>query len=1140
MKEVHGIDDVQQGSDFLRMHACDMQMQLQPMGKGDSDETSQQVRPLILFSTNSVDYVALVDTGATISCISQTAAEQMNVRCVPEERRNVKAVNGDVLKIVGKCNIIFASNNFCFCQEFVVVADLNCSVILGVDFLIKNKMSIDFVNLCIQFQHGKIFFYRNANEKQNTTHAGILSKQKLESNIRDGSSPIPSEQVNFDKTTIVGSRNLINVVDFQTLNKNSYVYFSGLPDACEFAFEVKEKCFIVNESLCMNDMQVLLALLERNVDRFSFSNNQLGRSKIVSVDIKTSDEEPVHCHPYRVSQVQREIIDKQVKEMLNLGVISESTSSYAAPVVLVKKPDDSWRFCVDYRKLNKKICRDNYPIPRIDDIVDNLAGAKYFAELDLNSGYWQTVITEGKHKTAFVTATGLYEFNVVPFGLATSQAVFQRMMDKVLGNLKFKGVMVYVDNIVVYGKTFEEFTDMLEKIFKRFREANLTFKPSKCKFGFSEIELLGYLISSLGVKPSEKKLKAMREVSAPTSAKEVKQLLGLFSYYRKFVPNFAKITLSLTKLLKKGVKFQWNEELQNSFTLIKESMCRAPILSYFSGDKSVTTRVCVDASNEAIGAVLMQGVSKMCPVAYASRKLTDAEKKYSTTEKECLALVWALKHYRHYLWGLYFQVVTDHSALCWLQSKKDMCGRLARWALAVQEWNFDIVHCSGKNNVVADFLSRNPLVEEEEQKVEKETEPSDGLEIFSINVESLQEDQANDVFCSRWIMRLNESSEMRRSGFCLRNGFLYKSVRRDGEIREVLVLPRSLFQNVMRELHDEAWTGGHLGLAKSLRRFRSRYFMPHADKEVERYLASCVPCQERKVVRNVAELMPIRVTNIFEKIGVDVLGPFPRSSRGNRFVVVSVEYASRFAICKALPRVTSDDIVRFLIEEVFCRFGDVGQIITDRGTIFTARVVRETVERFGARLIHTSAFHPQSNGLVERFNRTVVDMLSKYLGNSQREWCSVLPLVLHAYNTSVQASTKVSPYNILYGREQCSIVDRVLGLNVTGVDETVTERVDRMGRLVTKALNNITRAQVVQKRNYDRKARSRAFRVNDLVLLFVPRRVTGRCMKLTRLYQGPYKVIEVVGRSDVLIRRLNSRSRGVVVHTNRLKHFMLR
>lgn len=220
----------------------------------------------------------------------------------------------------------------------------------------------------------------------------------------------------------------------------------------------------------------------------------------------------------------------------------------------------------------------------------------------------------------------------------------------------------------------------------------------------------------------------------------------------------------------------------------------------------------------------------------------------------------------------------------------------------------------------------------------------------------------------------------------------------------------------MRELHDDAWTGGDLGLAKTLKKFRARYFMQHADREVEHYLASCVPCQERKVVKNVAELMPIRVTNIFEKVGIDVLGPFLRSWRGNRFIIVSVEYASRFAICKAVPRVTSEDILRFLIEEIFCRFGDINEIISDRGTVSTAIVVKETVERFEAKCIHTSSFHPQSNGLVERFNRTLVDMLSKYLDNSQQKWCSFLPLLVHAYKTRVQATIKFSPYCILFGR----------------------------------------------------------------------------------------------------------------------------
>lgn len=1115
----------------LQAHVPDMEAQ-------SLDEANQQVRPLVRLETNNVEDLALIDTGATISCISQTAADRMGVRRLDVENKCLKAVNGNRLKIVGKCKVIFALDECLFKQEFMIISDLNCNIILGQDFLVGNKMCVDFCNNCISFSKGKIHFVHHKVGKQRQSEPAFVAKQNPEKRIKQSNSEL--KKGNTDGSANVSSRPAVDTIVFQELGKSDYIYFSKLPDSGEFSLQAEENRFIINEELILEEKRSLLTLLEQNADRFAFSNEQLGRSTVVQVDIKTSDEEPVRCHPYRTSPVQREVIDEQVREMLKLGVIRESTSPYAAPVVLVKKPDDSWRFCIDYRKLNKKIRRDNYPIPRIDDIIDNLTGAQYFAELDLNAGYWQTEITNGKHKTAFVTSTGLYEFNVVPFGLATSQAVFQRMMDKVLGDLKYKGVMVYVDNVIVFGKTFEEFMNILNDVFRRFREANLTFKPSKCKFGLKKIEVLGYMISGVEIRPSENKIKAMRDVRAPTSAKEVKQVLGLFSYYRKFIPDLARITLPLTKLLKKGVKFHWNSEHQDALDYIKRLMCSEPILSYFSTDKALSTRLYVDASNEAIGAVLMQGRMTMCPIAYASRKLSEAEKKYSTTEKECLSLVWALRYFRHYLWGLHFQVVTDHRALCWLQSKRDMYGRLARWALAIQEWDFDIVHCTGKSNVVADFLSRNPLVELSDPQVDPNLESSDGLEIFSINIDSLAGEQANDPFCNRWFSQISERPDAAHGGFFLRNNFLYKRVRRSGEIRDVLVLPKSMFQNVMHELHDEAWTGGHLGLAKTLKRFRSRYFMQYADREIERYVRSCVPCQERKMIKNVAELIPIRVSNIFEKVGIDVLGPFPRSTRDNRYIIMSVEYASRFAICKAVPRVTAEDIVRFLIEEIFCRFGDIQEIISDRGTVFTARIVKETVERFGAKCIHTSSFHPQCNGLVERLNRTLVAMLSKYLGNNQRDWCSFLPLVVHAYNTSVQATTKISPYNILFGREQSSVIDRTLGLNVAGVNESMEERVDRMRSLLTKALRNIARAQIVQKRYYDRRVRPVSFNVNDLVLLYVPRRVTGRCTKLARLFQGPYKIIGQVGRSNVVIRRLNTRSRGVVVHTNRLKHFMSR
>ena len=863
-----------------------------------------------------------MDTGASVSYVSSTIVERVKLPFHKEEVF-LKAVNGQKLTTMGYLNGEVMVGSTSFPIKFVVVSDLACKIILGQDFL---------------WSHGGVMDFR-------------LGKLILGNEVVDF---IPDDSTSFVFRTDDSKRDDVCTSYFEfenCLERNSillrgdshsadlsvadYAYFLTLDEDCSFAVESKDD-FILGADLDTSHRSSLEKLLQRNRDRFAFDSSQLGRCDIVDVDIETINDQPIVSRPYRVSPAQREVIDKQVEEMLRLGVIEESNSSYASPVVLVKKPDGSWRFCIDYRRLNKLIISDSYPIPAIDDLIAYLANAKFFAELDLNSGYWQTAIRDGKHKTAFITPSGLYQFNVVPFGLKTSQAVFQRMMDRALGDLRYRNAVVYVDNIIVYADSFERFEEVLEELFVRFRRANLTFKPSKCKFGLSELNVLGYHISGNGISPDSSKIEAIRDVLSPTSTKEVKRVLGLFSYYRKFVGGFAKITLPLVKLLNKGVKFVWSDECQLAFDRIKDLLCNPPVLRYFQSDKEVVTRLMIDAFDEALGAALMQEYEgRMHPVAFASRKLSAAEKRYSVTERECLSLVWALRYFRTYLWGSSFQVVTDHKALCWLQSKKDMSGRLARWALAIQEWDFQIVYCSGRDNVVADYLSRNPLLVNEAVSQGMEFN-EDGLELFHIEVSSIRQAQLDDSFCVR-VMELLRSEGSHRS-FFIRDELLYKRVMRRNVLVDVLVLPKQLFGVIMKELHDDAWSGGHLGFAKTLGRFRSRFFMPLADKEIMLYIRSCVPCQERKGGVCVAPLMPVVVSGMMERVGVDVVGPFRTSSRGNKFVIVALEYVSRYAVCRAVPRVTSEVIVDFLVEEIFCRFGGVREILTNRGTVFTAHV----------------------------------------------------------------------------------------------------------------------------------------------------------------------------------------------------------
>ena len=399
-----------------------------------------------------------------------------------------------------------------------------------------------------------------------------------------------------------------------------------------------------------------------------------------------------------------------IEEMLSQGIVQPSQSPWASPIVLVKKKDVGLRFCVDYRQLNRVTKPDVFPLPRIDDTVDMLSGAKYFTTLDLASGYWQVCMDHAsQEKTAFITHSGLYEFKKMPFGLVNAPATFQRLMEVVLSGLARDGCMVYLDDILVFGRTVKEHNDNLAKVFERLRSAGLTLKPKKCKLVQVEVCYLGHIVSAEGVRTDPSKLQAILEFPVPHDVKTLRSFLGLASYYRRFIPQFSKIAGPLFDLTKKNSFFTWTALCQETFDKLRKLLTSAPVLVY--PDFRVPFILETDALIAGLGAVLAQKEADglVRPIAYASRTLQDHEKRYGITELEGLGVVWAVKHFQPYLYGHHCDIYTDHEALKSLLNTPQPSGKLARWGMAIQELDLRILHRTGKSNVNADALSRAPI-----------------------------------------------------------------------------------------------------------------------------------------------------------------------------------------------------------------------------------------------------------------------------------------------------------------------------------------------------------------------------------------------------------------------------------------------
>lgn len=882
-------------------------------------------------------------------------------------------------------------------------------------------------------------------------------------------------------------------------------------------------------------------LLQEFSDVFSKSIRKMGVTNLVEHKIDVGDAQPIKCRPYRVSQKEREIIDEQIKDMLQNDIIRPCHSPWSSPIVLVKKKDGSVRFCVNYKKLNNVTKKSNYPIPNIDDIMTYFGGAKYFSCLDMFSGYFQVKVEENsKQYTAFVAqGHGSYEFNVLSFGLCNGPSTFQALADEVFQGMKWKDVVIYLDDILVFSKTKDEHLQKLRRVFERLRQAGLTLKPSKCTYARTEVNVLGHTVSEAGISPDEEKLIAIKAFPVPRNVKSVQSFIGLCNYYRKFINNFSLIARPLHEATKKDTGFIWGPPQQQAFENLKQKLLTAPVLSHFNPDKECELRV--DASTIGIGAILLQedNDKKLHPVAYISRSLTKAEKNYGITELEGLAVIWALGYLRHLIYGRPVKIVTDHHALCWIRSLKDPTGRLARWSLKLSEYDYTIVHKSGASHKDADCLSRNPVLSAED----KPTIDIDEIPTFILQAKDIAQEQNSD----KELANLREAIlnpdgktlsiglARRAKNFRITDGVIYKVNPSPDGLQNLLVIPKHLIKEVLFSNHCEPLSG-HLGIAKTLHKIRNRYYWTGLQKDVEKFVKGCVDCQARKGQENrkpVGFLQPIPVGTPFQRVGIDILGPFRRSKGGKTVIIVATDYATRWAETKALVSGKAEPVARFILENIIARHGAPRYLLSDRGQTFRSELVRELTKSMGTVNQYTTAYHPSCNGLTERLNKTLADMLSMYTNTNQTDWDVILPLVTFAYNTARQETTKFSPFMLVYGREP--ILPTEANLMETNI-ATDSFKLREMALAVRcEAVKNIFLKQDIDKQRYDNKHRHLEFKEGDKVKVFTPIRKVGKSEKLLLRWFGPYFINKKIGEVNYEVRKGPSKAAKTdTIHISRI------
>src|SRR5213078_3120564 len=813
---------------------------------------------------------------------------------------------------------------------------------------------------------------------------------------------------------------------------------------------------------------------------------------------------------YRLSQMELQELKCQLDQLLKDGKISPSTSPYGAPVLFVKKKDGTLRMCIDYRALNSQTIQNRYALPRIDELFDRLHGAKIYSKIDLTSGYYQIGIDpKNRYKTAFRTRYRHYEFNVMPFGLTNAPATFQTLMNDIFRDLLDICVILYLDDILIYSKNKEEHEQQLRQVLQRLKDHQLYAKLSKCTFFSSSIEYLGHIADGEGLRPNPRLVQALTDFPQPKTLKELQSFLGLANYYRKFISNFSRIALPLTDATQNASSsnlrpIEWMDKMQTAFKEIKKALTSAPCLAL--PDPNGEFEVITDASEDAkaVGAVLVQNSH---PVPYESKKLNVHQLNYSVHDKEMCAIMHALERWRPFLLGQHFKVYTDHRSLVHFNTQSNLNQRQLRWQEKAADYDMEILYKPGKENVVADALSRVQV----------------NL-LCPLPIRSLRQQVIHGYKTSplRNLIKEVESREEPMNRYTIDNGLLYYRVDEFSPWR--LCLPDIPYRKtVIHNNHDLA-IAGHFGYIKTYAKIARAYYWPNMGKDIRKHVQECDACQRTKSANHppIGKLQPLPIPNrAWESIAMDFLGPLPESTSGHDMILIIIDRLTKMAIfIPTYSTASSKDTAELFLREVFRYHGLPSSIVSDRDPRFTAKFWEALQKALGVKLLMSTAEQPQTDGQAEATVKIIQKMLRPFVFQGQ-DWEGLLSTLEFAYNDTVQSSTGQTPFYLNYGYHPTGATRHEPVNNPHAEDQ-----VQYLLRLQEAARDAINDAQQVQRRNADKKRIAAILiKEGDWVLL---KRKESQKRKLAPLADGPFQVSKV-GTNTVTLRfPSNSRAHPTV------------
>jgi hypothetical protein len=771
--------------------------------------------------------------------------------------------------------------------------------------------------------------------------------------------------------------------------------------------------------------------------------------EIPGMEIRTQEGyRPKAIPPRRLSPKMEEVVENSIRELLDMGVIRPSTSEFNSPIVLVRKRDGSWRFCVDYRDLNMHTQQLSYPIPHTAQLIERLSGKRFFCVMDLASGFYHFNIREiDRHKTAFITHMGQYEFNRLSMGLKNSPPFFQKSMMILLSGLVHVGCEVYIDDLIVFGMSHDELLENLEKVLTRLVKLGFKLKQSKCHFGLTRVRYLGFEVDGNGTRIAQDRVEAIKMIARPNSTKELRSFLGITNYLRQYVPNYATAVKPLTTQMR-AKRLIWNEECEAAFVFIKQSIASAPLLHHMNYERPIYVQT--DASDEGIAGHVyqMDGVT-IQTVCYLSKSFNDQQRRWSTIEKECFAVVYTINKCEHWLRGYSFNLLTDCKNLLWMNNSK--VPKVQRWSLYLQEFTYTIHHIKGTDNCVCDGLTRLRQIE-----VGEET------------LAMLCDDEVDT-----WI---TDSIELVHNDDVGHHGV----------------------SATVRKLHEQGmeWNGMYSHVAD--------------------YIALCPHCQRNKRVKEAqGELYHLSSFDIFFEVHVDLEGPLPTDTHGNRYIVVCTDGFTRFTELFPCQSDTAESVCRALLNLVG-RYGIPSYIHSDRGSEFTAKLTKAFVELLEIEFRFALAHRPRANGLVERTNQEVLKHLRALVQGKgfRNRWTDALPLVQRILNSTTHPTTGYAPITLMYAnrvdpnRNMMLEKPDVSRPQMVSTHEYLKSLVGTQEELERLSIGYLQK--VIEQRNKDREPTKTAdFKSGDYVCIRPnPSRMGEmRQDKLADLYMGPRLVI---------------------------------